>query len=115
MPLLVYTLQYRKGKSSGVSFIDSTSLKVCDNHRIRSNKVFKDIAKRGKSSLGWFYGFKLHLVINDAGEILSFFLTTGNTDDRNSTVVEHICQGITGNSLVTGAISQKPCLRAGLN
>jgi hypothetical protein len=96
MPLLVYALQFRKGKASGISFIDSTTLKVCDNHRIRSNKVFKDKAQRGKSSMGWFYGFKLHLVINDRGEILSFFLTAGNTDDRNKSVVEQMCQGITG-------------------
>jgi hypothetical protein len=82
MPLLVYALHFRSGKSTGVSFIDSTALKVCDNHRIQSNKVFKGVARRGKSSMGWFYGFKLHLVINDAGEILSFFLTAGNGDDR---------------------------------
>ena len=45
-------------------------------------KVFKGLAKRGKDSVGWFYGFKLHLIVNEKGEILSFDLTKGNVDDR---------------------------------
>ena len=71
-------------------------LKVCHNLRIGSNKVFKDIAKRGKSSVGWFYGFKLHLIINDKGEILSFALTKGNVDDRNEKIIEHLTQKLHG-------------------
>ena len=73
----------RNGKCTGISFVDSTTIDVCDSHRIQQHKVFKDIARRGKSSTGWFYGFKLHLAINDRGEILDFCLTAGNTDDRN--------------------------------
>jgi hypothetical protein len=81
VPLCGY-LQTRKGACSGISFIDSTSLKVCHNRRIHSHHVFADCARRGKTSVGWFFGFKLHLVINDCGELLSLRLTPGNTDDR---------------------------------
>ena len=66
----------------GVSFIDSTVLTACHTRRISSHKVFRGIAKRGKTSTGWFFGFKLHLVINDHGEVLAFMLTAGNVDDR---------------------------------
>src|ERR1051326_3154821 len=81
VPLSAY-LQTRKGQCSGISFIDSTSLKVCHNRRIHSHKVFAGRARRGKTSVDWFFGFKLHLVINDCGELLSIRLTPGNTDDR---------------------------------
>lgn len=70
------------GCCTGISFIDSTMLTVCHPRRIYSHKVFKKLAKRGKTSTGWFYGFKLHLVINHHGEILAFMLTAGNVDDR---------------------------------
>jgi len=69
-------------KSYGFAFVDSTKLPVCANSRIHSHKVFKGLAKRGKDSVGWFYGFKLHLIVNENGEILSFDLTEGNVDDR---------------------------------
>ena len=80
-PLCVY-LHTRRGKVTGVSFIDSITIAVCKNQRIPSHKVFRDIAHRGKNSVGWFYGFKLHLIINDRGEFLAFRLTPGNIDDR---------------------------------
>ena len=75
-------INYSRAKSTGINFIDSTKISVCGNKRISRNKVFKDSAKIGKSTMGWFYGFKLHLVINECGEILGCNLTTGNTDDR---------------------------------
>ena len=81
IPLCHY-LNLKKGKATGISFVDSTSIKVCNNRRIPSHKVFKTLAKRGKNSMGWFYGFKLHLIINDQGELLAFKLTPGNVDDR---------------------------------
>ena len=81
VPLCGY-LQTRKGQCSGISFIDSTSLRVCHNRRIHSHKVFEGWARRGKTSVDWFYGFKLHLVINDCGELLSLRLTPGDVDDR---------------------------------
>lgn len=81
VPLSVY-LQTRLGQSTGIAFIDSTSLSVCHNRRIQSHKVFKHLAQRGKTSMGWFYGFKLHLIINDEGELLACRVTAGNVDDR---------------------------------
>ena len=62
--------------------MDSTILTVCHARRINSHRVFRKIARRGKTSTGWFYGFKLHLIINDSGEILAYMLTAGNVDDR---------------------------------
>lgn len=70
------------GQCSSVNFVDSTVMRVCRNQRIHSHKVFKNLAKRGKHSMGWFYGFKLHIIINDRGEILNFMLTPGDVDDR---------------------------------
>jgi len=82
--LWAYLVTHR-GRCTGISFIDSTPLKVCHNRRISRNKVFKGCAARGKGSMGWFYGFKLHLIVNEYGEILAFTLTPGNVDDRKPT------------------------------
>ncbi len=70
------------GKCTGIAFIDSTLLRCCHIKREKQHKTFKNIAQMGKCSLGWFYGFKLHLIINDRGEVLDFMLTQGNVDDR---------------------------------
>lgn len=85
-----------KGECTGISFIDSTVLRVCHNKRIKRNKTFKDIATVGKSTMGWFYGFKLHLVINDKGEILSFYLSKANVDDRNAKAITHLTTQLFG-------------------
>lgn len=79
---LVIMLNGCSGKQTGKYYIDSTKLQVCHNMRIFRHKVFKGIAARGKTSTGWFFGFKLHLVLNEYGEILRFTLTSGNRDDR---------------------------------
>lgn len=81
VPLAVY-VQTHLGDCTGISFVDSTSLCVCKNARIAQHRVFRVDARRGKTSVGWFYGFKLHLVVNDRGELLAFCLTPGNVDDR---------------------------------
>jgi Transposase DDE domain len=81
VPLAVY-LHLQRGACTGISFIDSTCLVVCHPARIQQHRVFRVDARRGKTSVGWFYGFKLHLVVNDRGELLAFCLTPGNTDDR---------------------------------
>lgn len=81
---------------TGISFVDSTMLDVCDSHRIWQNKVFKGVAQRGRSSTGWHYGFKLYLVINDCGEILRFCLTPANVDDRNQKVMESLTKNLFG-------------------
>ena len=95
LPLCAY-VRSCFGSCSGISFMDSTSLKVCHNRRIGQHRVFQNLAARaecpwgstpprnllGKTSVDWFFGFKLHLVVNDKGELLNFVLTPGNTDDR---------------------------------
>lgn len=82
MPMVMFLKVCCLGKCTGISFIDSTPLKVCHTKREKSHKVFKGIAVKGKCSMGWFFGFKLHLIVNDKGEILDFLLTQGNVDDR---------------------------------
>jgi len=69
-------------KHTGIAYIDSTCLPVCHNKRTSRHKVFKGLAALGKSSMGWFFGFKLHLIINEKGELLNVLLTPGNVDDR---------------------------------
>lgn len=105
MPLCVY-LTTRLGENTGLSFIDSTSLIVCHNRRIYSHRVFKKMAQRGKTSVGWFYGFKLHLVVNELGELLAFRITPGNVDDRKP--VPLLTEGLTGKLIGDrGYISQR--------
>jgi len=93
LPLCLY-LYTRMGSVSGISFIDATPLPVCHNKRIAQHKVFAGLAARGKTSMGWFYGFKLHLVINDQGELLAFYITAGNVDDRKP--VPRLAEGLFG-------------------
>lgn len=103
-PLSAY-LKSLYGSCSGISFIDSTALEVCDNHRIHQHKVFLGLAERGKGSMGWFYGLKLHLVINDRGEILACQITPGNVDDRKP--VPALCKRLFGKLIADrGYISQ---------
>lgn len=82
IPLCVYLRRSCFGTCTGISFMDATSLAVCKNPRIHSHKVFAGLAARGKTSTGWFFGFKLHLIFNDHGELLNLILTPGNVDDR---------------------------------
>ncbi len=81
MPLFFY-LAAKRGLCTGISFIDATALKVCHNLRIPSHRTFRGSATRDKSSTGWYFGFKLHLAINERGEILGFYLTAANVDER---------------------------------
>jgi hypothetical protein len=85
-------IKTRMGEVTGISYIDSTSISVCKNIRIPRNKVFKGIAARGKSSMGWFFGFKLHIIVNHVGELLAFKVTKGNTHD-NVPVLD-LCKGL---------------------
>ena len=94
VPLLVYLRMCCLGACSGISFVVSTSLDVCLNQRIHCHKVFTGLAARGKTSMGWFFGFKLHLVVNDRGEWLQFCITPGNVDDRKP--VPHLAKHLFG-------------------
>ena len=82
LPMTIFLKTCCLGESTGISFIDSTPIRVCKNKRIKRNKVFNGLAQVGKSTMGYFFGFKLHIVINDKGELLNFVITPGNTDDR---------------------------------
>lgn len=105
VPMCAY-LRSCFGTCSGISFLDSTCLKVCHNRRIRQHKVFENLAARGKTSLDWFFGFKLHLVVNERGELLNIILTPGNNDDR--TPVPKLLQQLFGKVFADkGYVSQK--------
>lgn len=93
MPMYVF-ISAMSGKKTGKYFVDSTKLPICHNLRINRNKVFKGMAKRGKTSTGWFFGFKLHLIFNTLGELISFKLTAGNVDDR--TPIEEMTEKLQG-------------------
>ena len=82
LPMAIFLKTCCLGEGTGIAFIDSTPIRVCKNKRIKRNRVFKDTAQVGKSTMGYFFGFKLHLVINDKGELLNFVITQGNVDDR---------------------------------
>lgn len=83
IPLVAF-FEFVRGVETDSYFIDSTALAVCKNKRIYTHKVFEGIAKRGKNTMGWFFGFKLHLVCNQQGAPVSFRLTPGNVDDRKA-------------------------------
>ena len=105
LPLCAF-LNTCQGECTGIAFVDSTKIVICHNKRINSNKVFKDLAQRGKSSMGYFFGFKLHLIINEQGEILACQITPGNVDDREP--VPHMTKEIFGKLLGDkGYISKK--------
>jgi hypothetical protein len=93
VPLAAY-LETRLGTTHGIAFIDSLPLPVCHNRRIYNHQVFAGMAQRGKSSVDWFYGFKLHFVINDEGALLAVRFTPGNVDDR--TPVPDLAEGLWG-------------------
>ena len=85
MNIFLKFLTEKSSQKTDVYYIDSTFLEVCKNQRIYRHKTFKGLAARGVSSCGWFYGFKLHLITNHLGEIVSFALTKGNISDQNMT------------------------------
>ena len=69
---------------------------VCENKRQSRNRVFKGYAQKGKSTMGWYYGFKLHLLCNERGELLNFALTRANVDDRNPKVFNDLTKDLFG-------------------
>lgn len=96
IPLALFVKECCMGKCTGISFIDSTPLRVCKNKRISNHKVFKGIGQMGKSSMGFFFGFKLHLAVNDKGELLNFLISPGNMDDRDPLKNPNFIKAFTG-------------------
>ncbi|NOY37149.1 MAG: IS982 family transposase [Chlorobi bacterium] len=96
LPLVVYLKTQCLGKCTGISFVDSTPIRACHIKREHSHKVLKGLATKGQCSIGWFFGLKLHFVINDKGEILDFVLTPGNVDDRKPLTGTNILSKIYG-------------------
>ena len=95
------------GKCTGISIIDSTPIVSCHIKRIHMHKTMRGLAAMGKCTMGWFYGFKLHLVINDKGEIIQWMLTPGNTDDRDPLKNEKFTEKLFGKLFADrGYISQ---------
>jgi len=86
LPMMLFMRFTAFGKCTGVTFVDSTMIPVCHNMRRRFNKVFASLTADGKGTMGWCHGFKLHIVCNDLGEIITFCLTRTNVDDRDPQV-----------------------------
>ena len=93
VPLFFFAHNLPKNQT-GHYFIDATAIKVCHIKRAYSHKVFKGIATKGKTTTGWFFGLKLHLIVNDLGEIMNFSLTSGKVHD--SFPVENLCKDLIG-------------------
>src|SRR3569832_609064 len=91
---LITQLHSLNEKQTGVYFVDSTKLAVCHNRRIHRHQVFDGLAARGKTSMGWFYGLKLHFVVNHTGQIMALKITPGNTAD--STVLDEMTRHLAG-------------------
>lgn len=79
-----------------ISYIDSTKLEVCHIRRASSHKTFKGIATKGRTSVGWFFGFKLHLVTNAFGNIIDFDITSGNIADNNASLIRKLTKKLKG-------------------
>ena len=96
MPLMLYINNRCLGQCTVISYVDSTTLPVCHIKREKQHKVFKGIAQKSKSTMGWFFGFKIHLIINDKGEILSFCFSRANVDDRDTKIMAIMTKEVFG-------------------
>ena len=113
--LAFFTLN-RMGQKRGVYYIDSTALPVCHNRRINRHKTFADLATRGKTTMGWFFGFKLHLVFNEINEIIAFKLTPGHVSDivPVSSLTKNLIGKLFGDKGYIGKKLAEELLRRGL-
>ena len=108
VPLVLFLKLKRLVKSEEITFIDSTKITVCHNKRIKRNRTFKGIGEIGKSTMGWFFGFKLHIAINEKGELVGVNISKGNIDDRNVDVLDAVLKNVSGKLFADkGYISKK--------
>lgn len=96
IPMVLMLQTLCNDKCTGISFIDSTPLRVCNNRRIHQHKVFKGIAERGHCSVGYFFGFKLHIIINEKGELINFAMTKGNKHDADKDLITQLTKSLFG-------------------
>lgn len=94
--LYAYVNVWRRGETTGIYYVDSAKLPVCHNLRIFSHKVFENIAQRGITSTGWFFGLNIHLIINQIGEVMRVLLTPGNVSDKNCDLLEKLATDLQG-------------------
>ena len=95
--LVILTLICHKNRKlcDRIKLIDSMPIRVCKNKRIFTYKT-SDLADRGKSSIGWFYGFKVHLVVDRNGRLLNFKITGGNISDQNQVLLRQLTKHLKG-------------------
>ena len=110
--LYAYGNAWRQGELTNCYFIDSSKLPVCHNKRIHNHKVFKDIAQRGKTSIGWFFGLKIHLIINQIGQVVAFQITAGNISDKNQNLLLQLAKGLQGKMFGDRGYVSNPVLEA---
>lgn len=101
--LLIHAL---RGEETGFYFADSTKIAVCHNRRISRHRVFRGLAARGKTTMGWFFGFKLHIIVNHKAEIMAVKITRGNADDRQP--VKAMAAGLKGKLYADKGYISKP-------
>ena len=102
---------YAFGRCTGITYVDSTMIPVCHSIRRYLNKVFSDLAKDGKGTMGRCHGFRLHLMCNDRGDIITFCLTGANVDDRDMRVWEVFTKELYGKVSADRDTSRESSLR----
>jgi len=107
--LFLFTQAMCGDNFSKTYYVDSTKMAVCDNHRIHKHKVFDGVAQRGKTSMGWFFGLKLHMITDENGEIISFTFSSGNKADNNIEINQELAKNIHSGTIYgdAGYISKK--------
>ncbi len=92
-PMILF-VQAHAGKKTGLYYVDSSCLPVCHIKRSKRHKTFESIAKYGHTSVGCFFGLKLHIVTNHLGELMAFKITKGHNHDV--TVAPSLLSSLTG-------------------